>query len=161
MSDQNDMLKMLYADNKRLNRTETRETPFAVGFSQFYDVGTYVPTYLGATTPGVTTYTTQQGAWIRIGAAIFVTGTVVWTAATGTGSAIISLPFAPVNITDQNYSGSVRTVNVTFANNAPQILIVPNAATFILQSPLTNAASTTVVVEAAGNIVFSVFYFLA
>ena len=152
---------MLYEDHKRLSRTETRETPFAAGFSQFYDAGTYSPTYEGSVTAGVTTYTLQQGAWIRIGAAIFVTGTVVWTAATGTGNAQISLPFTSANVSNQNYSGSVRTVNVTFANNAPQVLIGTNSAVFILQSPLTNAASTTVAVEVAGNIVFSVFYFLA
>lgn len=123
------------------------------------DQDTYTPTYDGAT-PGTTTYTTQQGAWARIGKCIFVTGTIVWTAATGTGNAQISLPVASANVSNQNYSGSVRTVNVTFANSSPQILLTSNASIFILQSPLTNAASTTVQVEAAGNIVFSLFYFV-
>ena len=30
--------------------------------------GTYVPTYLGGTTPGVTTYAYQVGSWQRVGA---------------------------------------------------------------------------------------------
>lgn len=129
--------------------------PFTAG-----NIGTYTPTYLGSTAAGTTTYSVQQGAWVRVGPIVFVTGTVVWTAATGTGNAQISLPFASANTSNQNFSGSVRTVNVTFANSTPQILIQPNTAFFILQSPLTNAASTTVQMEAAGNIVFSVWYFV-
>jgi hypothetical protein len=162
MSDQNDMLKLLYENNQRLKQTETREVPGNVpGFSQFYDFGTYVPTYVGGTTAGVTTYTTQSGAWVRVGALMVATGTVVWTAATGTGNARISLPLASANVANQNYSGSLRTVNVTFANGTPQIIVVNNSAFFEMQSPLTNAASTTVAVEAAGNIVFTVNYFIA
>lgn len=122
--------------------------------------GTYTPTYLGSATAGVTTYTTQQGAWVRKGKEITVTGTIVWSAATGTGNAQISLPFTSANVTNQNFSGSVRTVNVTFANGTPQILLQANNNFFILQSPLTNAASATVAMEAAGNIVFTITYFL-
>lgn len=124
------------------------------------DQNTYTPTYLGGTTPGTTTYSVQQGAWTRIGNLITVTGTVVWTAATGTGNARISLPFASANVANQNYGGGLRNVNVTFANSTPQILIVSNSSFFELLSPLTNAASTTVAIEAAGNVVFSVWYFV-
>ena len=124
------------------------------------NVGTYTPTYTGGTTPGTTTYSVQQGAWVRFGPCVLVTGTVVWTAATGTGDARISLPFTAGNVSNQNFSGSVRNVNVTFANSTPQALIQANTDYFILQSPATNAASTTVAVEAAGNIVFSVWYLI-
>jgi hypothetical protein len=121
--------------------------------------GTYTPTYLG-TTPGVTTYSTQQGGWTRWGNLVFVTGTIVWTAATGTGNAQISLPFAAAATANQNYSGSVRNTTVTFANSTPQILLASAGSVFLLQSPLTNAASTNVAIEAAGNIVFSLLYFV-
>lgn len=147
---------------QRLGTTETKEIPGNItGFSAFYDVGTYTPTYLGATTPGATTYTLQQGGWRRIGAAIIVTGTVVWTAATGTGSANYSLPFAPVNTANQFFSGSVRVDSVTFANGTPEIVITPGNAFFQLVTPLTNAASPALVIEAAGNVVFTVVYFVA
>jgi hypothetical protein len=88
------------------------------------------------------------------------TGTIVWTAATGTGNAQFSLPLTASATSGQNFSGSVRTVNITFANSAPQVLVTPSSAFFILQSPLTNAAATTVAMEAAGNIVFTVTYFV-
>lgn len=161
MSDQNDMLKLLYADNKRLNRTETRETPFAVGFSQFYDVGTWVPTYVGGTTAGVTTYVRQVGAWIRIGAMVVATATVEWSAATGTGDAQLSLPFASVNTTNQFYAVPVRTNLVTFANSAPIGQLVNNSSFIILTSPATNANSAVVQIEAAGLVFYTATYFVA
>lgn len=159
MSDQNDMLKLLYADNKRLNRTETRETPFAVGFSQFYDTGTWTPTYFGGTTTGVTTYSLQVGGWVRVGKLVVVTGVVVWTAVTGTGQGNYSLPFTSENVTNQFFSGSVRVDSVTFANNAPQVVLSPNTAFFFLVTPITNAASPALAIEAAGNVVFTLSYF--
>jgi len=162
MSDQNDMLKLLYDNNKRLKQTETREVPGNVpGYSQFYDTGTYVPTYLGGTTPGVTTYTTQVGSWTRIGRAAIVQGAIVWTAATGTGNVNVSLPFTSANVTNQIFSGSLWLSGVTFANNTPMMILNPNAALFLMSSPLTNAAPTQVAIEAAGTIIFTVTYFVA
>lgn len=125
-----------------------------------YDKGAFTPIYYGSATAGVTTYSLQQGAYRRLGTLIIATLTLVWTAATGTGNAQISLPFTSANVANQNYSGSVRNVNVTFANSTPQVLLLPNNDFFILQSPLTNAASTNVAVEAAGNLVATVMYFI-
>jgi len=126
-----------------------------------YKEGTYVPTYLGGTTPGATTYTTQVGAWRRVGSLVVVTGTIVWTAATGTGNAQISLPFASANVANQNFSGYARLINVTFAAGTPTIELAPNSAVALLHSPLTNAAGTYVQMEAAGNLIFSLAYFIA
>lgn len=120
-----------------------------------YETGTYTPTYLGATTPGVTTYTTQDGFWCQLGNVVFFNGRVIWTAATGTGSAIISLPFASQNTTGMRYAVNVFVTNVTFANGGVQATIGPGAAIFTMASPATNAASTTLVVEAAGDVIFS------
>lgn len=136
-----------------LGVTKVKETPG--------NPGTYLPTYLGGTTPGTTTYSIQQGAWARVGKLIVVTGTVVWTAATGTGNAQISLPFASANVANQFFSGGVRVDGVTFANGSPEIIISPNTSFFSLVTPITNAASPTLAIEAAGNIVFTVSYFVA
>jgi hypothetical protein len=117
--------------------------------------GTYTPTYEGATTPGSTTYTTQDGFWWRNDDIVHFTGRVIWTAATGTGSAIISLPFTSQNTTGMRYAINVFVTNVTFANGSVQASIAPNSAVFTMASPATNAASTTLTVEAAGDIIFS------
>lgn len=147
------LLRRLRALETRLGQVEVRESPG-------YATGVYTPTYLGGSTPGTTTYSVQQGSYTRIGNVVFFTATVVWTNATGTGDARISLPFTAANVTNQNFSGSVRLVNVTFASGSPQMQITSNTAYFIMVSPATNAAGTTVAIEAAGNIIASGFYFV-
>jgi hypothetical protein len=120
--------------------------------------GTYTPTYLGGTTPGVTTYSVQTGFYTRIGNIVVARGRVVWTAATGTGNARVSLPFA-AGVYEYG-SGSLWTDGVTFAAGSPQIQAPPSVAFFEMISPASNAGSTAVAVEAAGNIGFTVVYFV-
>ena len=58
-----------------------------------YLFDTYTPTYRGLTTAGVTTYSVQIGLYARVNAIAFVWARVQWSAATGTGFGIITLPF--------------------------------------------------------------------
>lgn len=120
--------------------------------------GTYVPTYLGASAAGTTTYTTQDGFYVRVGSLVFFHGRVIWTAATGTGTAIISLPFTSQNTTGMRSIAVVYTTNVTFANGSIQASIAPNTAFFSMLSPATNAGGTALAVEAAGDIIFGGFF---
>lgn len=147
---------------RRLEQTQVIERPGGVsGLDNFYVPWTaYTPTYTGAATAGVTTYTTQVGAYVRIGSLVVATGTVIWTAATGTGAAQVSLPFTAQNVTNQFFSGSLRIDSVTFLNGVPEMLIAPNTAVFNLFSPVTNAVGANVAVEAAGSIVFTASYFV-
>lgn len=146
---------------RRLEQTQVIERSGGVsGHDIFYEASTYTPTYLGSVTPGATTYSVQFGAWVRIGKVAIVTGTITWTAATGTGDVNVSLPFTAENVTNQNFSLSLRNTGVTFANGTPQGQILPNTAFFTLQSPITNGASTPVAVEAAGTIIFTATYFI-
>lgn len=139
-----------------LGITITKETPI-------YDKGSWVVTYLGGTTPGTTTYAAngQVARWTRLGRMMFVRGRLEWTAATGTGNAQISLPFAPVNVTNLGGAIAVDTNNVTFTNSAPQGLLQANTAFFLLRSPITNAGSAVVQMEAAGIINFGGLYEVA
>lgn len=121
----------------------------------YYAKSSYTPTYTGGTTAGVTTYSLQQGQYFQIGKVVFVTGAVAWTNATGTGNARISLPFAGAS--GINQTGSLRLVNVTFANSTPQIEFA-STAYFEMRSPLTNAGGTVVQMEVAGNIIFTIVY---
>lgn len=147
------LLRRLRALETRIARTEVIERPE-------YRFGTYAPAYDGGTTSGVTTYTFQVGAYVRIGSVVIATGIVGWSAATGTGSARITLPFATANVTDQDYSGSADYVGVTFANSTPTIELLANNIRFVMRSPLTNAAGAVVQVEAAGQVIFTVTYFV-
>ena len=148
------ILKTLYDNNRRLAQTETKEVPLVA------PVTPYTPTYVGGTTAGVTTYTLQQGSYVQVGSIIFFTLTVVWSAATGTGNARISLPVVASATANQNYSLSLRVDGVTFANGTPQGQIGSNTQFFIMVSPLTNAGGATVAVEAAGTVIASGFYFV-
>ena len=118
--------------------------------------GTRTPTYVGGTTAGVTTYGFQTAAWVREGNKITDIGQINWSAATGTGEARISLPFAPVGY---NVTGSVWLSGVTFVNSTPTPFAGANLY-FVLDSPLTNAGNTRVQVEAAGSIVWVLTYFI-
>ncbi len=120
-----------------------------------YAKASYTPAYSGATTAGVTTHSAQSGYYIRLGNLMLVWGQVVWTAATGTGNAQVSLPSLPAVISTL---GNVRCSTVTFAAGAPEILT--SGVFFQLRSPTTNAATTPVAVEAAGDIIFGLAYTL-
>ena len=120
-----------------------------------FDQGTDTPTYLGATTAGATTYTTQDGFWRKIGNIVFFNGRVIWTAASGTGAAIVSLPATSENTAGKRYTVVISPVNVTFANGAVVANIAPNVAFFSMNSPATNAGGTAIAVEAAGDILFA------
>ena len=116
----------------------------------YYAKSTWTPTYTGGTTAGATTYSLQDGKYIRIGTLVVFSGAIAWTAATGTGDARISLPFTPTN----RGSAAISVDGVTFANSAPQT-VVTGVQYFIMTSPLTNAARATVQMEAAGRVDFS------
>jgi hypothetical protein len=88
------------------------------------------------------------------------TGRVIWTAATGTGIAIISIPLTAQNTTDMRYAIALRSSGLTFANNNVVGSLAPNTAAFSMTSLLTNAVPTDVNVEAAGDVIFSGFFFV-
>lgn len=141
---------------RKLQKLETRIGQVEVRESTTGTFGVYTPTYTGGTAAGVTTYAFQAGVWRRFGDQITVVGQVNWSAATGTGEARISLPFAPVTY---NFTGSVWLSGVTFANSAPELLASPGNLYFVLDSPLTNAAPGRVQMEAAGSVVWGATYF--
>ena len=145
---------------ERIKKLEYNVAKLLARSFMYYAKNTYVVTYLGNTTPGVTTYTTQAGFYTQIGRVVFFNGFVVWTAATGTGNANISLPFTPDSTANMRYAVAVSTENVTFAGTGINARIAPGQAFFNIVSPNTNAASTFVGIEAAGSIIFGGFFFV-
>lgn len=96
----------------------------------------YTPTALGGTTAGTTTYTIQNGYYVRIGSLIFVQFVVQYSAATGTGNIQISLPFTANSSSNANVVGTVavqggsytwpntNTTNCLYINPGTNVAII-------------------------------------
>lgn len=121
-----------------------------------YEENTWVPTYVGGTTAGVTTYSTQSGQYTRIGDMCFARGVLVWTNATGTGQVRISLPFASAAASFTG--GAIYIDAVTFTTTTPLLLNATGNSYAILASPASNAGSAVLAIETAGTIVYDIFY---
>lgn len=80
----------------------------------FYLEGTFTPVLEGTTSAGVGTYTTQLGAFTRIGNRVFFTINLAWTAHTGTGDMLVSgLPYTPALV---YRVFSLTGVNLSYTN---------------------------------------------
>lgn len=73
-----------------------------------YEFGTFVPTFDGAVS-GTTSYSSQDGFYVKIGNLVTVCGTIVITAATGTGNAQLgALPFTSNSGTGNASTGTIK-----------------------------------------------------
>lgn len=134
------------------------------GYSQ-YEIGTFTPTLIGATTAGTTAYSTQAGQYVLYGGKVNVNFQIVITSMTGTGDAqLTSLPFtvkndssarmgtARLSATGWSFSGA-RTMVVWQCNN--------NATTGVLSASgdgltSSNVASTNAAATFNGTITYSI-----
>ena len=143
----------------------TANTPAAGMTSQllnWYEEGTYTPTLVGGTTAGTTTYTTQVGFYTRIGNRVTFDLTIIYTAATGTGEARLSLPS-----TANSASGYIAVVIVrtTIPSSAGYSLVGGiNAgaayARYVTYDGLTGALTTQPITSGSYTIRLSGTYFV-
>jgi hypothetical protein len=132
----------------------------------YYEEGTWVPTAVGGTTAGTTTYTTQVGAYIRIGSCVHVIGTFTYSAATGTGVITLGgLPFTIKNTSNLLPTGSAVTSSSTITwpvgttSLAIQGLVNTTTAKFACCGTGVGAASVQMA-NAGTTFNFSFFYFV-
>lgn len=105
-----------------------------------YEEGTFIPTLVGNTTPGVTTYVAQQGNYVRIGNWVWIQYAVAVSAATGTGNANFIMPFTcQSGITIPKGSGGIQDT-ATSVFNLMQCIIGPATNVSLLRAD----GSTTV-----------------
>jgi hypothetical protein len=125
--------------------------------------GTWTPTITGGTAAGTTTYTTQFGQYTRVGNMVFVEATIIITAATGTGNAVIGgLPFTVRNIANYFPVGTMALASGTWTwtgggtqlNFRPQI----NTTTALIDSLVSTVASNLEMTNGAATFVFSGWY---
>lgn len=117
----------------------------------FYEQGTFTPTINGST-PGITTYSSQLGYYVKIGKLVFVQIQIGYSATTGTGDVVFGgLPFTIQNLTNGFGGGVSRTINVTYPAGTTRVTLegVPGGTTFKIQASGTATASAYVQIENA------------
>jgi hypothetical protein len=82
-----------------------------------YVFESYTPTYRGLTTEGTTTYNNQVGVYARVNAIAYVWARVRWSAATGTGIGVITLPFRLRSVTGLFIPATFYADGLDFAGN--------------------------------------------
>lgn len=107
-----------------------------------YEFGTFLPTLNGAVS-GTTTYTNQNGFYVKIGNLVTVSGQIVITAATGTGNAQLgALPF-----TSNSGTGNISTGSIKFSATG---WTWPTSATYLVLQ--ISASATIALIEGCGSV---------
>jgi hypothetical protein len=116
----------------------------------------------GASSAGTGTYGTNVVKYVKIGKLVFVGGYLTWTAHTGTGAMTIAgLPFP-----SENTAGLFTAASIGFfgdisltAGNFPTLYQIPNSSTIdIYQSPTGGGSASSVTLDSAGSLIFSICY---
>ena len=127
-----------------------------------YEEGTFTPTVLGGTTAGVGVYTQNAGYYTKVGNLVTASVFLGWSAHTGTGVMFFgALPFTSGSGFNSYSAASVSYINniALTASNVLNLLIGPNL-TYLeaYQYPVGGGAATTVPIDLAGQIVFTITY---
>jgi len=127
-----------------------------------YEEGTFTPTIEGSSTAGTGTYTTQQGTYTKIGNLVTISVWVSWSAHTGTGNLqLAGFPFTSIGTTNYRASGTFGWVeNLTLsANNIVTMAITPSSTkSDVTQYPAGGGAASSVPLDAAANLHYSITY---
>lgn len=96
----------------------------------WYEEGSFTPSVIGTTTPGVGTYSVQLGRFTRIGNMVHFSIDLAWSAHTGTGDiAMAGLPYASTGTL--NHAVTIRNNGLTGTSGSVFEAIVPQASSGI------------------------------
>jgi hypothetical protein len=126
-----------------------------------YEEGTWTPTVVGTATAGTVAYSNRIGNYVKTGRFVTATGTVGWSAGTGTGDLqITGLPFttnASTGFASVSF-GYVEVLSLTALNYVLGYVAPNSSAIVIAQSPTGGGSITTVAYDATVTLVFSCSY---
>jgi len=98
-----------------------------------YEEGTWTPTISYTSSDGNLSYATQVGRYTKVGNLVTITGQVVFSETTASGSVrIASLPFTSVNVSNYRSSGGVYFDNMAGTTNAGYGRIAENSTLFVM-----------------------------
>lgn len=107
--------------------------------------GTWTPTLTGGTVAGTTTYTAQFGTYVRQGNLVTATFNAAYSATTGSGDLLISLPFKVKTQTGLRFSGSVQTVSFNLTEAAGSLSLFATTGNNTMTINLSRDDATSVI----------------
>jgi hypothetical protein len=126
-----------------------------------YEEGTFTPTIIGTTTAGIGTYTTNQGRYTKIGNRVFCDVYISWSAHTGTGNLNLEgLPFTSNAAISAISIGLCSNISLTAGNIMTGVTTASSTQIYFQQYPSGGGARSVVPMDTAGEIQFSVCYFV-
>jgi hypothetical protein len=127
-----------------------------------YEEGTFTPTMEGSTTAGTGTYTRQTGVYTKIGNLVTCNVWLQWSAHTGTGDILLAgFPFTSIGTTNYRASGTFGWVeNLTLSANCIATMAMSPSSTVasVTQYPAGGGAATSVAMDTAANLHYSITY---
>jgi hypothetical protein len=134
----------------------------AANYLDDYEEGTWTPTIRGRPTAGVGTYSQQVGRYTKVGNRVYITGRLIWSAHTGTGTMdLASMPFTSNSASNNRPVINLfcENISLTAGNLATAALIDTNATTAqVFEAPTGGGSGSAVNIDTAGQITFSGFY---
>jgi hypothetical protein len=122
-----------------------------------YEEGTFTPTVQGVSSAGTATYSTQLGAYTKIGNLVYVNVYLSYTGGTGTGQLrVANLPFTSAG----SYIpvASVYLDNIAYTANSFVQAVMNSNATTVDYYLVNGGGSSGVAYDAAGVLIFSLTY---
>jgi len=130
-----------------------------VSTDQLYrgETGSFTPTIEGSTTPGVGTYSRQEGYYMCYGSLVIISYEIVWSAHTGTGN--LELGNLPFTIDTYKSNGPVVLQNINWTN-ATYVLLEPEPGTVNARFVQTedNTPASFVSIDSAGEVRGNIYY---
>jgi hypothetical protein len=126
-----------------------------------YEVGTFVPTIVGTTSAGTTTYTTQLGWYQKVGRYVHIDIQLVWTNMTGTGNLLVgALPFASTTEAGYVSPAAVSYSNLVVGAGLQLVAYIPDTSVTILlrKADPAGGAAAAIAVDTAGTLMLSATY---
>jgi hypothetical protein len=127
-----------------------------------YEEGTWTPTIAGGTVAGTASYTTQLGRYTKIGNRVLFNIYINYSSFTGTGSPLVSLPFA-IAATIGSASCTAYTNNYAYtASTVMHGIIIQGASTIRLDlNPVGGGGASIAAIDAAAEVTLSGQYISA
>ena len=123
--------------------------------SALTDSSEWIPTLVGGTTAGTTTYVRQTGWVLRSGILTDVWFDIEWSATTATGTLYLVLPYSVTKSPDEPFIGPVRTSGITYGTGFTSMVCSALQTTTNLGfgiSSSTGVATKLLTVSAVGRI---------